>query len=157
MSSHASPPLVLEVGGRRADRRGVALLLALTVLVVAVAWLQGAALGLGLCLATAGVLGYGLWRARWFGVRRLSRIAWLADGRWELVDASGQVLEASLRGDTRVGSHYVWLRWNADVARSMLLFRGDLTEVELRRLIVRLRIQGLRPRQANESDQSRDS
>jgi hypothetical protein len=143
MSSRDSPPLSLEVRKRGAERWCAATLVALTVLAVVQTSMQAPLTGVSLTLVGGAVLGYGMWRAQWFGSRRLVRIAWLPDGRWQLVDASGVVVEASLRGDSRVGSHYAWLRWDADIVRSMLLFRGDLTEADLRRLIVRLRIDGL--------------
>jgi hypothetical protein len=152
MSSRDSPPLNLNVGKRRAEGWCATLLIALAVLTVALLT-QGAyaAAGLWLALAGAGPLAYGMRRATWFGPRRLVRIAWLADGRWELAEGTSAPFEATLRADTRVGSHYVWLRWDTDIVRSMLLFHGDLTEADLRRLIVRLRIEGLRNEASQQS------
>ena len=89
----------------------------------------------------------GLWWHGWLGgARRLARIAWLPDGRWQLRDARHTDVYAQLRADSRVGAHWVWLRWNAEPAcarrPSMLLVHGDLPTADLRRLIVRLRLDG---------------
>jgi hypothetical protein len=96
-------------------------------------------------VVTAAVIA-GLWLQGWLGgVRRLARIAWLPDGQWQLRDARHTDVVAELRGDSRVGAHWLWLRWNADSAwrrrqPSMLLIRGDIPDGDLRRLIVRLRL-----------------
>ena len=93
---------------------------------------------------TAAVIA-GLWMHGWLGgARRLARIARLPDGRWQLRDARHTDVIAELRSDSRVGARWVWLRWNAESAwarrRSMLLVHGDLPAADLRRLIVRLRL-----------------
>ena len=144
MSSRDSPALTLDVAGRQADRLCVLALFGLLASAAALVGMRDPAVGL--CLGTIGpvVIGYGLWRARWIGLQRLGRIVWLSDGRWQLAEMGGRVFEATLRGDSRAGSLYVWLRWDAEIVYSMLLFRGDLTEPALRRLIVRLRIDGSR-------------
>jgi len=143
MSSRDLPALILEVSHRRADRWCAVAVIALALVSSSLAAASHPAIGLCLALLAAASLSVGLWRARWFGRRRLSRVAWLPDGRWLLADRDGQWVEGRLRGDSRFGSHYVWLRWDADIVQSMLLFCGDLTEPDMRRLIVRLRIEGL--------------
>ena len=87
----------------------------------------------------------GLWLHGWLGgARRLARIAWLPDGRWQLRDARHTDVFAQLRADSRIGARWLWLRWNAESAwprqPSMLLIHGDLPTADLRRLIVRLRL-----------------
>jgi hypothetical protein len=89
------------------------------------------------------LVAFGFNRAGWLGDReRIEHVVWSSDGRWLLTDACGRQVEATLRDDTRVGNRSVWLRWNANRTRSKLLISGDLQAAELRRLIVRLRIQG---------------
>lgn len=95
-------------------------------------------------LVTAAV-GVGLWLHGWLGgARRWARIAWLADGSWRLRDARHTDVTAQLRADSRIGTRWVWLRWNAESAwprrASMLLVHGDIPTADLRRLIVRLRL-----------------
>lgn len=87
----------------------------------------------------------GLWLHGWLGgPRRLARIARLPDGRWQLRDERHTDVIAELRADSRIGARWVWLRWNAESAwprrPSMLLVDGDLPPADLRRLIVRLRL-----------------
>jgi hypothetical protein len=93
---------------------------------------------------TAAVIA-GLWLHGWLGgARRLARIARLPDGRWQLRDARHTDVIAELRADSRIGAHWLWLRWNAESAwrsgPSMLLVHGDLPTADLRRLSVRLRL-----------------
>jgi hypothetical protein len=87
----------------------------------------------------------GLWLHGWLGgPRRWARIAWLPDGRWQLRDSRHTDVMAELRADSRIGARWLWLRWNAESAwprrPSMLLIHGDIPSGELRRLIVRLRL-----------------
>ena len=88
----------------------------------------------------------GLWLHGWLGgARRLAWIARLPNGEWRLRDARHTDITAELRGDSRVGERWLWLRWNAESAwptrPSMLLVHGDLPAADLRRLIVRLRLE----------------
>lgn len=96
-------------------------------------------------------LGGGFWYAGWIGrgSRRLKAVCWLQDGRWLLMDEANRVVAAKLHADTRVFARCVWLHWaGADPARdgrlrrSLLLAAGDIADSELRRLLVRLRIEG---------------
>jgi hypothetical protein len=157
MSSRDVPALTLDVSRRRTDLRCASSLLALCALASVIAGVRSPVLGLCLAVVGLGSVSYGFWRACWWGTRRLDRIAWLPDGRWLLSERGGQSLEGRLRGDSRVGASYLWLRWDADIVRSMLLFHGDLTEPELRRLIVRCRIQGLQSLAYSSPSASRNS
>ena len=102
----------------------------------------------GLFLLAAVCIGLGLWRQGWLGgERRLTAISWLPDGRWLLSDARHTSIPAELRGDSRVGSRWLWLRWNVDCSlrprrRSLLLLGGDIPNSDLRRLVVRLKLEG---------------
>lgn len=81
------------------------------------------------------------------GMRRLVNVAWLADGTWLLTDARQRTMRGVICSDTRVGKGWVWLRWNTSGrfdAPPMWLARGDVSDEDLRRLKVRLRIEGVR-------------
>jgi hypothetical protein len=96
----------------------------------------------GSILITA-LVGWGLRRTGWLGgVRRIERVVSLPDGHWVLVDGQGRPRDGMLRADSRTGAQFVWLRWNADGIRSMLLASGDVSATDLRRLVVRLRVAG---------------
>jgi hypothetical protein len=91
----------------------------------------------------------GLWWHGWLGgVRRLTGVSWLSDGRWQLTDAGGAI-PATLSRDSRIGSRWLWLRWHTGAGapgprqRSMLLVQGDLDGRDLRRLGVRLRLEAV--------------
>ena len=100
----------------------------------------------GVAIAAAAVCWLGFRRAGWAGgPRRIIRVNWRAEnagGQWFLTDARGREFAAELRPDTRVAAGCVWLRWNAEGIRSMLLIRGDVATLELRRLGLRLRLEG---------------
>ena len=138
---------MLDVRARRAER----LLCALALLgVVAAAALSLPSLSFvssALFIFVTAALVAGLWLNGWLGgARRLAQIAWLPDGRWQLRDGRHTDVTAQLRADSRIGSRWLWLRWNADSAwprrPSMLLVHGDLPAADLRRLLVRLRLDG---------------
>lgn len=145
MSSPSSPTLILDVRTRRAEAAVVAWTVAATL----------AAPGLlsVLTLASAGALGtltalgaaWGFSRGGWLsGERRIAAVTWTGDGRWLLTDAAGRVQQAALDPGTRVFPRLIWLRWriNGAARRSMLLTSLDLAAPDLRRLAVRLRIEG---------------
>src|SRR5689334_10704794 len=123
--------LIIDVRARRAERvLGVLALLGLAgagmLLLPSFSFLSAAAF----MLVTTTVIA-GLWLHGWLGgARRLARIAWLPDGRWQLRDARHTDVIAELRADSRVGARWLWLRWNAGSAwrpqPSMLLVHGDL-------------------------------
>jgi hypothetical protein len=153
MSSTSSPTLTLDVRSRHTERAvaGCAIVAGasapLLMAPLLMAWggllpmaVPGACLGL--------ILWLGFRRLGWLGARnRLIRLAWRADGSWLLTDSNQRAVEARLRGDARIGRSWVWLRWDATAPtvlrlRTMLLTRADLGAPELRRLIVRLRLEG---------------
>jgi hypothetical protein len=101
----------------------------------------------GLFLLAAPVICLGLWRQGWLGgKRRLTAISWLPDGHWLLSDARQASIPADLRADSRVGGSWLWLRWTTDCSlrprrRSLLLLGGDIPNSDLRRLVVRLKLE----------------
>jgi hypothetical protein len=150
MSLPGSPTLELDVGPRRTERRVALLAISFA---AAAPWLAGA----DWTMALLGALGAGIcWRgfqqAGWLGgERRISRVSWQAEGRWLLTDHGGRQFEVWLRPDSRVAAGLVWLRWDTGAthtlrteqgARSMLLTLGDIPGSQLRRLCVRLRLDG---------------
>jgi hypothetical protein len=137
--------LTIDVRARRAERLlGVLALLGVLgagmLLLPPVSFVSAA-----FFIVVTAAVGAGLWLHGWLGgARRLARIAWLPDGRWQLRDARHTDVIAQLRADSRIGARWLWLRWNAESAwprrPSMLLIHGDLPTADLRRLIVRLRL-----------------
>ncbi|HEY4365929.1 MAG TPA: hypothetical protein VGN07_01740 [Steroidobacteraceae bacterium] len=105
-------------------------------------------------LFAAAIAFVGFNRAGWLGQqRRIRRLVWQADGRWFLSDTDRRQTEVTLRGDSRIGAGYAWLRWDTvssnripprriggAVIRTLLLVSGDVSRPELRRLLTRLRI-----------------
>lgn len=92
-------------------------------------------------------------RAGWLGhANRIQAIVWGTDGRWVLTDARGRRFDAALDDASRVWPQIAWLRWRSDEGlfrpRSMLLTRLDLAPSDLRRLVVRLRLDRLKHEQA---------
>lgn len=145
--------MTIDVRGRRAERLlGVLALLGLAgagALLPLATWQVGAVFILVTVAAVAG-----LWLQGWLGgARRLARIDWLPDGRWRLRDARHTDVTAELRPDSRIGAHWLWLRWQAGARRpSIFLIHGDLPDSDLRRLTVRLRLDArLHSRPAAES------
>jgi hypothetical protein len=149
MSSRSSPTLIIDVRARRAE--GVIVVCTLAVAVLS-PWLltslaPPAALSAGI-VAFSG-LAIGFRRAGWLGgLRSLETLSWISDGRWVLVDRAGAHIEATLGAGTRVGPGLVWLRWRVSnsgfpLVRTLLLTDRDLPAQTLRRLVVRLRIDGL--------------
>jgi hypothetical protein len=144
--------LTIDVRARRAERllgmvalTGVAMTAVLLLSVSMMLAFAVLVLGLG---ATA----FGLRSQGWLGgAGGLTSISWLADGRWLLSDGCHTNQPAELRGDSRVGSRWVWLRWqllsSPSKSRSMLLLDGDIPAADLRRLIVRLRLPSQRRHQ----------
>lgn len=150
MSSPSLPTLTVDARSRRLEP-GVALL-ALGLGAVAPALLTGLGFAATVVASIASILliGAGLRHAGWLpSRRRLAAFVWHADGRWLLTDVCNTTFEGRLCADARVTERWVWLRWRVESqrvtsARTMLLARGDVAESELRRLIVRLGIEGSR-------------
>lgn len=106
----------------------------------------------------------GFRRAGWLeGARRIVRVSWRAEGQWLLTDVQGREYEAVLRADTRVTIGVIWLRWSTQAAeagreggtRTMLLTLGDIPQLQLRRLGVRLRLSGCNSSESGVIGQSR--
>lgn len=139
--------MTIDVRGRRTERLlGIVALVAVAVASALLPWstpLQAAVFAAG----AAAVVLLGLWRQGWLGgEHRLTTLSWLPDGRWLLADARHPSMPADLLGGSRVGSRWLWLRWNVtdsrrSYCRSMLLVHGDIPALDLRRLVVRLRLQ----------------
>lgn len=143
MSSTSSPTLIPEVRVRRCDAVAATLTIvagcAGPFLIDVLAFTDGLLLG----VAMGALLIRGFVRAGWLGsANRIQTVVWAADGRWVLTDARGRRFDAVLDGSSRVWPDILWLRWQcADGLRpSMLLTRLDLAPSELRRLVVRLRL-----------------
>lgn len=156
MSLPNSSTLTIDVRARQLEYR--------------VAWLALFAAGLTPWLLTAlepgiaaaasavgvAVVARGLRHAGWMphAAHRLTGIRCLADGRWLLTDASSRTVEGLLvRSDARVVSRCVWLRWRTvgetrQRTHSLLLGPYDLPQAQLRRLIVALRMDLVRPEAA---------
>lgn len=147
MSLPGSLTLSLDAPARRAERTvaAVALLVA-----TGAPWLAFApsAPGLvygGCCVVIVAAL---LYRAGWLGRgQRLTGATWHADGRWTVIRDGRPPLDAELLGDSRIAAQGVWLRWRTREkpwprCRSMLITASDLPPGQLRRLVVRLRLQG---------------
>jgi hypothetical protein len=89
-----------------------------------------------------------LHRAGWLGRgQRIIEATWHADGHWTLWREGQPPIDAVLLGGSRVAPNCVWLHWRTEDRpwqrlRSMLLTSPDLPRGELRRLVVRLRLQG---------------
>ena len=147
-SSTLTPTLMIDARSRRTETW-------VAILTVLAAALSSALLHLSpataavTAIAMAGVIAVGFGRSGWLGgENRIETVSWVADGRWFLGDRRGRSFEVALEGGTRAACGAVWLRWsNAHGRRprySMLLAPGDLPSEDLRRLIVRLRIEGSR-------------
>ena len=145
MSSTDSPTLLFDVRARRAEpciayaALGAGALTPWLFPPVSLFWTLYASATLAL------VLWAGLRRVGWVhSPRRLSSVSWSADGRWRLTCADGRDYEAKLQPATRVFPWGAWLSFQVDDAPlrrcSLLLLRADVRE--LRRLLVRLRVDG---------------
>lgn len=151
MSSTSSPPLHCEVHSRRTERRVATVALTAGALAPFMAGLPGD-VSMLCALAATLLIGSGLRRAGWLRPEGgIAAMSWLADGRWLLTDRRGRAVEGVLRSESRVGRRGVWLRWDVSThesgrpgvaRRSLLLAGGDMPANELRRLIVRLRLEG---------------
>ena len=144
MSLPDSATLTFDVRGRRCERRlGVFALLG----VAAATWLLPLPpLFAALFFAVAaGVVLVGLWSQGWLGgADRLTAVSWLSDGSWLLTSSNRKNIPASLSADSRVGAHWLWLRWHTGGGRrSLLLLKGDALPVEFRRFGVRLRLESV--------------
>jgi hypothetical protein len=149
MSSTSSPTLIIDVRARRAEAVVVSCTLAIAALSPWLLTSLARAVALSTGLVAFSVLALGFRLAGWLGGKRsIDTVSWVSDGRWFLANRAGAPFEATLRAGTRVGPGLVWLQWRSSSAgfplvRTMLLTDRDLPAQDLRRLVVRLRIDGL--------------
>lgn len=147
MSSTSSPTLLRDVHSRHTERRVAVLALTGGGLTPFLTALPGV-VSVVCALASMLVIWAGFWRAGWVAAdHRIVALSWLTDGRWLLTDRRGRTVEGRLRPESRVGCRAVWLHWDvtgrSDFRRqSLLLAGGDIPDSDLRRLMVRLRIEG---------------
>lgn len=148
MSLPNSPPLNLEL---RAPRHEAQIAWAAVILAAAVPTLFFPSIpGVMVGFFAGGVLYLGFANAQWLApARSIARLSWLADGRWLAQDAAGTVWECELRSSSRAFAKAAWLCLEpSDASRKpfyLLLTSGGLRHPgELRRLIVRLRLDGMR-------------
>lgn len=86
------------------------------------------------------------YRTAWLGAQGLARASWSTEGNWWLTDAGQGAVPARLRSDSRVFASWLWLRWETPVGpRQAVLFRFGSQAGTVRRLAMRLRLQGLAP------------
>jgi hypothetical protein len=149
MSSTSSPTLIIDVRARRAEAAVAACTIAAGLLAPSLLNpFDATGAVVGGCLAGL-LLGWGFRRAGWLGGdQRVANVSWAPDGTWVLTDRAGRRAEAVLESETRVTRRMLWLRWRGENAargsRAILLTSADLPAQDLRRLIVRLRIDGLK-------------
>jgi hypothetical protein len=151
MSSPGLPTLTIDVAARRGEHRVVYASLALVSFAfwqwdLPLLILAGVAAS-GLIVMVAGYRALG-----WLnGGARLARIVCQADGGWVLYEATGRAMPARLSPQCRISPHALWLRWDARGRRPLLLLPGDVPDDDFRRLLVRLRMASLQPRDEHET------
>lgn len=145
MSSTSSPPLIVDVRDRPAERWvGYGAIATAAILPFGALPFETHSNLLLSSFLSAAVL-VGLRVCRWLGgPRRIVQVAWLADGGWLAVQANGAASKCELCHNSRVGARAVWLRLRPIEgharAFSLLLSRAQDPGDQLRRLIVRLRL-----------------
>ena len=146
MSSTSSPALILDARVRRAERLLAVCNIALAAAAPLLCFVYAGALSGAAVLCTsafaAALAAWGLRRAGWLGgPQGLTFVQWTSQGDWILTSRSGEERRAQLQRTSRVASFAVWLRWRK-APRALLLTSFDLPADDLRRLIVRLRMEG---------------
>ncbi len=98
-------------------------------------------------LACAMAVFCGFLASGWLGgPRALAIVFWLPEGGWWLTSRNGSGEVAKLLPDSRVFTHWLWLRWNGPSGRRQaLLLRRSVEADAVRRLAMRLRLQGAHP------------
>ena len=148
MSSPNSPPLNLELRAPRLEAwiACVAVMMAAVVPLVFLPWMAGVACS----VLAAGLIYSGFASTHWLApAHQIARVSWLADGRWVVEEFTGTVTECELRRGSRVFAHAAWLCLDpSDASRKplhlLLTSFGLRHPSELRRLILRLRLDGAR-------------
>jgi hypothetical protein len=152
MSSTGFPTLTIDVGARRGDRLVAAAVLLLVVAAILQLERRPSTIALVLLCAIVSIAGTFLMIGWIAGKRRVARIVCQSDGRWLLGEAGGRTSERELSGVSRVSAHAIWLQWQGELMRPLLLLPGDIPEADFRRLVVRLRLMPMAERvQSHES------
>lgn len=148
MSSPNSPPLILELRAPRVEAclAWLAVMMAAVVPPLFLPWIAGA-----ICAPfAAGLVYLGFARTHWLSpAQQIARVSWLTDGRWLVEQSAGAIRECELGHGSRVFAHAAWLRLDPS-APSRKPFHLLVTSFglrhpsELRRLILRLRLDGVR-------------
>lgn len=103
-------------------------------------------------LAAGAAVYLGFLSSGWLGPRALAGATWSPEGEWCLTRRDGVDEPGRLLPDSRVFAHWLWLRWEAPSGRHQaLLLRASLQADAVRRLAVRLRLQGTRPAGGSDS------
>jgi hypothetical protein len=148
MSSPNSPPLNLELRAPRLEAwiACVAVTMAALVPIAFLPWMAGVVCG----VVAAGLIYWGFASTHWLARgRQIARVSWLPDGRWLVEESTGTVRECELGRGSRVFAHAAWLCLGpSDASRKpsylLLTSFGLRHPSELRRLILRLRLDGIR-------------
>ncbi|MEQ1582406.1 MAG: hypothetical protein ABL964_17610 [Steroidobacteraceae bacterium] len=151
MSSRSSPSIAIDCRPPAAARP-VALLACVAAalipwLAVSGPWTLPASLS-----SAAAVFG-GFLLSGWLGgPRTLDQAVWSPEGVWWLTSRSGSGEVARLLPDSRVFTHWLWLRWDSPSGRRQALLPRRSVEADaVRRLATRLRLQGTQPATGSDS------
>jgi hypothetical protein len=148
MSSPNSPPLNLELRAPRLEAwvAYVAVTVAALAPLAVLPWMTGVVCG----VLSAGLIYSGFASTHWLApAQQIARVSWLADGRWVVEESSGTIMECELRRGSRVFAHAAWLclepsKCSHKALHVLLTSFGLHHPSELRRLILRLRLDGVR-------------
>ena len=148
MSSPNSPPLTLELRAPRLEAwiACVAVIMAALVPLAFLPWMAGVVCG----VVAAGLMYSGFASTHWLArAHQIVRVSWLADGSWLVEESTGTVRECELRRGSRVFAHAAWLCLDTSGSSRkplhlLLTSFGLRHPSELRRLILRLRVDGVR-------------
>jgi hypothetical protein len=147
MSSPNSPPLNLELRAPRLEA-WIACVAVIVAALAPLAFLPGMA-GVACGVLAAGLVYSGFASTHWLApAHQIARVSWLSDGRWVVEESTGTVRECELRRGSRVFAHAAWLCLNPSGSSRkpfhlLLTSFGLRHPSELRRLIVRLRLDGV--------------
>ena len=140
MSSPGFPTLNIDVSARRGERYVAFLAIGLA-LVGATLLIQQSVVGAAAAACISVFIACVLSRAGWLGgARSIRRLVWQSEGQFLLTNERGDRLTCELGTSSRVTAHAVWLDWVQRGVPPLLLFSGDVPDVDFRRLVVRLRL-----------------